>query len=102
MVIRPNRPRTIINEKNEFDKLYKKSKKIQNNSDIFSNRKYLRFALIFGITGFCFSKIIANNFFVKKSNKHEIKEYQVIEENNQLKEYNWMTKLLKIKELNSN
>ena len=100
MVIRPNRPRTPLSEKGDYDKLLKKSQKLQQKNDIFSHRKYLRYALIFGILGFGFSKLLTNLIFVKKSNKEEIIEYKVIEDSNKLKEYNWMNKLLKLKNEN--
>lgn len=100
MVIRPTRPRSSINEKGEYDKLLKKSQKLKQKNDIFSHRKYLRYAFILGIGGFAFSKILTNTFFVKKSNKDEIIEYRVIEDNNKLKEFSWMNKLLKFKNEN--
>jgi len=97
MVIRPTRPRHSLSEKNEYDKLMKKSKNMESRQDLFAHRKYLRYALIFGITGIALSKVLTNTIFVKKSNEEEIIEYREIEDKIKLKEFNWMTKLLRIK-----
>lgn len=94
MVIRPNRPRTIISEKEEYQKMFNKSKSLQSNSDLFKHRKFLTYSLIFGVFGLMLSKFFTNTIFVKKSNTEEIVQYKSIENSNKIKEYQWMTKLL--------
>lgn len=100
MVIRPNRQRTALNEKGDYNKLIKQSKKLQEKNNVFSHIKYLRYAMTLGIVGFALSKIVTNVIFVKKSDTNEMVEYQQIENSNKLKEYSWMTKLLKFKNEN--
>ena len=71
----------------------------------------MKFAIVLGGVGFVLSKILfflifwgkslTNTFFVKKSSSEERKEFFDIEDDNKLKEYNWMTKLIKNKPENN-
>ncbi len=102
MVIRPKRPRSILSDKKEYDKLFDKSKNLQPKKDIFKYKKYLKYVLIFSIFGMFASKISVNNIFMKKSTKTEIEDYSEIEKNNEFKEFKWMYKILDNKTNNNN